>query len=149
MYDPSCSGSLQTHPSRGIVGRASRVIAGDTPHLGLVQMRNEIVITETNFETEVLDSTVPVLVDYWAPWCGPCRQLAPVIEQIAAEQAGSLKVGKVNVDDEPHLAHHAGVQGIPFLVLYRDGRPVARAVGVQPKHALEQTLGLAAAEAAA
>jgi thioredoxin 1 len=72
-----------------------------------------------------------------------------VIEQIAAEQAGSLKVGKVNVDDEPHLAHHAGVQGIPFLVLYRDGRPVARAVGAQPKHALEQTLGLAPADVAA
>jgi thioredoxin-like negative regulator of GroEL len=72
-----------------------------------------------------------------------------VIEQIAAEQAGSLKVGKVNVDDEPRLAHQAGVQGIPFLVFYSDGRPVARAVGVQPKHALEQTLGLAAADAAA
>ena len=105
-------------------------------------MSSEIVITEANFEEEVLDSTVPVLVDYWAPWCGPCRQLAPVIEQIAAEQAGSLKVGKVNVDDEPHLAHHAGVQGIPFLVLYRNGRPMARAVGMQTKPALEQTLGL-------
>ena len=112
-------------------------------------MRNEIVITEANFETEVLDSTVPVLVDYWAPWCGPCRQLARVIDQISAEQAGSLKVGKVNVDDEPHLAHHAGVQGIPFLVLYRDGRPVARAVGLQPKHVLEEALGLAATDAAA
>jgi thioredoxin 1 len=95
-------------------------------------MGNEIVITEANFETEVLDSTVPVLVDYWAAWCGPCRQLAPVIEPISAEQAGSLKVGKVNVDDEPHLTHHAGVPGIPFLMLYRDGRPVAQAVGLQP-----------------
>ncbi len=112
-------------------------------------MRNEIVITEANFETEVLDSTLPVLVDYWAPWCGPCRQLAPVIEQISAEQAGSLKVGKVNVDDEPDLAHHAGVQGIPFLVLYRDGRPVAWAVGLQPRHVLEEALGLAATDAAA
>src|SRR5579862_7065470 len=119
------------------------------PNLGMVQMHNEIVVTEANFETEVLDSTVPVLVDYWAPWCGPCRQLAPVIDQIAAERAGTLRVGKVNVDDEPDLAHHAGVQGIPYLVLYRDGRPVARAVGVQPKRALEQTLGLAPADVAA
>ena len=72
-----------------------------------------------------------------------------MIEQISAEQAGSLKVGKVNVDDEPHLAHHAGVQGIPFLVLYRDGRPVARDVGLQPKHVLEEVLGLAATDTAA
>jgi thioredoxin 1 len=112
-------------------------------------MSNEIVITEANFDAEVLGSGAPVLVDYWAPWCGPCRQLAPIIEEIAAEQAGSLKVGKVNVDDEPDLAQRAGVQGIPFLVLYRDGLPVAQAVGVQPKHALERTLGLAPADAAA
>jgi thioredoxin 1 len=112
-------------------------------------MSNEIVITETNFEAEVLRSDVPVLVDYWAPWCSPCRQLAPIIEEIAAEQTGSLKVGKVNVDDEPDLAQRAGVQGIPFLVLYRDGLPIARAVGVQPKRALERTLGLTPADAAA
>lgn len=111
-------------------------------------MGNAIVITEANFEAEVLNSRVPVLVDYWAPWCGPCRQLAPVIEQIAAQQAGSLRVGKVNVDEQPYLGHDAGVQGIPFLVLYRDGRPVARAVGAQSKQALEQTLGLVPADVA-
>jgi thioredoxin 1 len=95
-------------------------------------MRNEIVITEANFETEVLDSTVPVLVDYWAAWCGPCRQLAPVIEPISAEQAGSLKVGKVNVDDEPRLAPPRRCTGHPFLVLYRDSRPVAGPSAFRP-----------------
>jgi len=105
-------------------------------------MSHVITLTNATFHREVRHSDVPVLVDYWAPWCGPCRVLGPVVEQIAAERAGALKVAKVNVDEEPHLADLAGVQGIPFVVLYRDGRPVAHAVGAQPKHALERTLGL-------
>jgi len=107
-----------------------------------VPMTKVLTLTHADYEREVLGSEVPVLVDYWAPWCGPCRTLGPVIEEIAAEHAGALKVAKVNVDDEPELADLAGVQGIPLVVLYRDGRPVARAVGAQPKAELKRTLGL-------
>ena len=105
-------------------------------------MTEIITLTEANFDEQVLASDVPVLVDYWAPWCGPCRMLGPVIERIAAERAGTVKVGKVNVDEEPALADRAGVRGIPFVVLYRDGEPRAEAVGAQPKDALELALGL-------
>lgn len=105
-------------------------------------MSNMITLTEANFDQEVLSSETPVLVDYWAPWCGPCRQLGPVIEEIAGERADTIRVGKVNVDEHPELAKRAGVQGIPLVVLYRDGQRVAQAVGAQPKTALEQALNL-------
>jgi thioredoxin 1 len=111
-------------------------------------MSNSITLTSANFESEVTGAEEPVLVDYWAPWCGPCRLLSPIVEEIASERAGQLKVGKVNVDEEPELAALAGVQGIPFVVLYDGGRPVAHAVGAQPKHALERALGLDTAAAA-
>jgi thioredoxin len=112
-------------------------------------MTDVITLTQGNFDEHVLASDVPVIVDYWAPWCGPCRLLGPVIEQIAQERPGSIVVGKVNVDEEPALADRAGVRGIPFVVLYRDGQRVAESVGALPKHALERALGLDAPVAAA
>jgi thioredoxin len=105
-------------------------------------MTDVITLTEANFDKEVLASEVPVLVDYWAPWCGPCRVLGPVIQQIADERAATIKVGKVNVDEEPAVAERAGVRGIPLVVLYRDGEPAAQAIGARPKDALQSALGL-------
>ena len=112
-------------------------------------MTNAISLTEANFDEQVLACDIPVIVDYWAPWCGPCRLLGPVIEQIAEERSATIKVGKVNVDEEPALADRAGVRGIPFVVIYRDGQPAAEAIGAQPKNALEQALGLDAPVAVA
>lgn len=105
-------------------------------------MTDVITLTGANFDAEVLASEVPVIVDYWAPWCGPCRVLGPVIEQISRERAATIKVAKVNVDEEPGLADRAGVRGIPYVVLYRDGQPAAQAIGAHPKAALERALGL-------
>jgi thioredoxin 1 len=106
-------------------------------------MSEPITLTKANFEAEVLDSDVPVLVDYWAAWCGPCRVLGPVVDEIARERAGSLMVGKVDVDAEPELAASEGALSIPYLVLYRDGKQVARAVGAMPRKSLEAALGIA------
>lgn len=100
----------------------------------------EIVITKDNFEAEVLKSAVPVLVDFWAVWCGPCRMVAPVIEEIAREQEGRVKVGKVNVDEQPELSDAFRITSIPTLMVFRDGKVVNTAVGVQPKAAIENML---------
>ena len=93
----------------------------------------ELTLTKNNFEAEVMQSRLPVLIDVWASGCGPCRMLAPIIEQIAEETAGSVKVGKVNVDEEPELAAAFQVASIPTLVVIRDGKITQTAVGVQPK----------------
>ena len=93
----------------------------------------EIKITNENFEAEVLKSEIPVLVDFWAAWCGPCRMLAPAVAQIAAECEGKVKVGKVNVDEEPELAASFQINSIPTLVVMKGGKAVRAAVGFQPK----------------
>ena len=101
----------------------------------------EIIITEKNFEEEVLRSELPVLVDFWATWCGPCRMLAPTIAKIAEEQEGKIKVGKIDVDEEAELAVRYGVASIPTLMVFKDGKVVKASVGVQPKSAIEAMLG--------
>ena len=103
-------------------------------------MANVTEFTDTNFDQEVLHSSTPVLVDFWAPWCGPCRMIAPVVEQLAAENAGSVKIGKLNVDDAPQAAQQYGVSSIPTLMLFKQGEVVERFVGVQPKGRLQQAI---------
>mgnify|MGYP003298738471 CR=1 FL=1 len=96
----------------------------------------EITVTADNFESAVLNSPLPVLLDFWATWCGPCRMIAPALEEIAAEYEGRAVVGKVNVDDVPELAASFGIDSIPSLVIMKGGKPVARTVGYQPKSSI-------------
>ena len=93
----------------------------------------EITLTKDNFEQEVLKSDIPVLVDFWAVWCGPCQMLAPTIEELAKEYEGKVKVGKVNVDEEPELARQYGIMSIPTLIYFKDGQIAKQTMGVQPK----------------
>jgi thioredoxin 1 len=97
----------------------------------------EIVLTEQNFEQEVLKSDIPVLVDFWATWCGPCRMLAPTIAKIAEEQEGKIKVGKIDVDEEPELAAKYGIASIPTLMVFKNGEVAKTSIGVVPKAAIE------------
>lgn len=101
-------------------------------------MAEPVTITSANFEAEVLQSATPVLIDFWAPWCGPCRMVAPAVEEMATEYAGKLKVGKVNVDDHPAVAQRYGITGIPALLFFDGGRVVDTVVGAVPKSTLQK-----------
>jgi len=97
-------------------------------------------VTDLSFKDEVLASDIPVLVDFWAPWCGPCRMVGPVVDQIAQDMAGLVKVVKVNSDDNPELASTYGIQAIPALMIFKGGVPVDKVVGAVPKITLVTTL---------
>ena len=101
---------------------------------------NVAEFTDANFQADVLNSNEPVLVDFWAPWCGPCRMIAPLVEELASEYAGSVKVGKINIDDSPQMAQKFSVNSIPTLMVFKGGQPVETFVGVQPKNRLQRAL---------
>lgn len=101
-------------------------------------------VKEDTFTEEVLQSGTPVIVDFWAEWCGPCHAVAPVLDKIVEERNGEVKLVKVNIDEERALAERYGIVSIPTMVLFRDGEPSATAIGAQPKGALERSLGLTA-----
>ncbi len=99
-----------------------------------------VTLTRDNFDKEVLASAEPVLVDFWASWCGPCRMFSPIVDEFAQENAGKVKVGKVNIDEEPELASRYGVMSIPTAILFQNGQATSTLVGVQPKEKLEEML---------
>ena len=103
-------------------------------------MAEPIAVSENDFEKEVLESGTPVLVDFWADWCGPCKMIAPSIDELASELDGQIKFAKVDVDENPGIAMKYGIRGIPTLLVFKDGAPVDQMVGAQPKSAIKKRL---------
>ncbi len=103
-------------------------------------MSKPIAIDDSNFEKEVLKAKMPVLVDFWAAWCGPCRMVAPIIEELAKEYEGKIAFGKVDVDQNPKIASKYGIMSIPTLIIFKDGKPISQTVGSKPKSELKRSL---------
>lgn len=101
---------------------------------------NVLDFTDDNFETEVIQSSEPVLVDFWAPWCGPCKMIAPTIEELAEEYSGKVRIGKLNTDENPQVAGGQQVSAIPTVMLFKDGKVVERFVGVNPKEKFAEAI---------
>ena len=103
-------------------------------------MSSSAAVTDASFEQDVLKSNVPVLVDFWAPWCGPCRMVAPIVDEIAKEFEGQIKVFKLNTDENPNVASQYGIRSIPTLMLFKDGQKIETVVGAVPKSTLHTTI---------
>lgn len=103
-------------------------------------MNEPVAINDSNFEQVVLNSKIPVLLDFWAEWCAPCRMVAPVVDELAQEYGGKINFGKVDVDQNPKIASKYGIMSIPTLILFKEGKPITNIVGFRPKAQLKQSL---------
>ncbi len=99
-------------------------------------MANTLVLNDQNFEDEVIKSDIPVLIDFWAEWCAPCRMITPIVEELASEYDGKIKVGKLDVDNNPQVSMNYGIRSIPTLLIFKDGNPVEQITGAVPKKAI-------------
>jgi thioredoxin 1 len=106
---------------------------------------NVLEINDGNFQSQVIDSDAPVLVDFWAPWCGPCRKIAPMIDELATEYAGAARIGKVNIDDNQQVAMEYGIEAIPTIIVFKNGQPVQRFQGIPAKSRIQEALDAAKA----